>query len=213
MTQKKAKAKLELQKKTIPEKIQFAGEIVTNMKDNANFPDPTPDIQHISKVSDELKIANSEALAARQIAESKTQIQLQKEEAFDSALTKLAHYVEDTSDGDAAKIKSAGMEAYIPGGAAPVGELPAPENFSASAGDKAGEIDLSWDYVKGAKSYIMQKQLDPHDDTQWEHAAIATKSKAIIENLERGKQYWFRVAAVGTAGQGPWSDPATKIVQ
>lgn len=26
-----------------------------------------------------------------------------------------------------------------------------------------------------------------------------------------GTKYWFRVAAIGTDGQGPWSDPATKI--
>jgi hypothetical protein len=190
MVQKKAKVKLELRTKSVPEKVQFSGEIVTNMKDNANFPKPSPGLEEISKISNELRLANSEALAARQISESKTKIQEQKEDKFDSALTKLAHYVEDASDGDAAKIKSAGMESWVPGGGAPIGELPAPENFSASSGDKAGEIDLDWDNVSGAKSYIMQKQLDPHDDTQWEHAGIATKSKAIIENLERGKQYW-----------------------
>ena len=81
------------------------------------------------------------------------------------------------------------------------------------SGSKAGEIELNWDKVKGTKSYIMQKQLDPHDDTMWEYAGVSTKSKDILDNLERGKQYWFRVAAIGAAGQSPWSDPATKIVQ
>jgi hypothetical protein len=26
-----------------------------------------------------------------------------------------------------------------------------------------------------------------------------------------GKRYWFRVAAVGTEGPGPFSEPATKV--
>jgi hypothetical protein len=41
--------------------------------------------------------------------------------------------------------------------------------------------------------------------------ATATKSKATVTGLTSGTRYWFRVAAIGSAGQGPWSDPATAI--
>ena len=41
----------------------------------------------------------------------------------------------------------------------------------------------------------------------------STKSKCTLANLTAGTRYWFRVAAAGAAGQGPWSDPATKMPQ
>ena len=47
----------------------------------------------------------------------------------------------------------------------------------------------------------------------WTNAPPSTKSKCTIANLVAGTRYWFRVAAVGAAGQGPWSDPATKMAQ
>lgn len=44
------------------------------------------------------------------------------------------------------------------------------------------------------------------------HKEYRRRAKAEVEGLSSGKQYWFQVCAVGTAGLGPWSDPATKVV-
>ena len=35
---------------------------------------------------------------------------------------------------------------------------------------------------------------------------------ATVNSMTSGQRVWFRVSAVGAARQGPWSDPATKIV-
>jgi hypothetical protein len=76
---------------------------------------------------------------------------------------------------------------------------------------KTGEVDLQWNPIRrGLKSYIIEKTTDAGAATGWTHAGISTKSKTSISGLTSGTRYWFRVAAVGTAGQGPWSDPATK---
>ena len=40
----------------------------------------------------------------------------------------------------------------------------------------------------------------------------STASKTTISGLESGVEYAFRVAAVGAAGQGPWSDESVKRV-
>ena len=40
---------------------------------------------------------------------------------------------------------------------------------------------------------------------------MVTKSKATVSGLATGTKYWFRVRAIGAAGPGPWSDPATKV--
>lgn len=95
--------------------------------------------------------------------------------------------------------------------ASPIGELPAPLDFLATMGDLEGEIDLTWDPVRGAKVYMIE--CKPHNDAGvWELVRPVTDSKATIEELVSGDVYAFRVAAVGTAGQGPWSDVSVKRV-
>jgi hypothetical protein len=86
-----------------------------------------------------------------------------------------------------------------------------PPALAATAGDHDGEIDLSWDTVAGAKSYVIEKSPDPPTPTSWAHAGVSTKSKMTISGLTSGTRSWFRVAAVGPSGQSGWSDPATKI--
>jgi len=42
-----------------------------------------------------------------------------------------------------------------------------PANLTATAGDKEGEIDLSWDRVNGAKSYVVEMCPEPIVATGW----------------------------------------------
>lgn len=204
-----AKVKLSLQSLTIPQKIQFIRQVVTSMTGNANFATPAPALLAITAIVDALEAAFNVAQAARLTAKQKTELQNTAEQQADALLTQLAAYVENITGGDAAKIQSGGMETRAD--ATPVGALPAPQNLSATAGDQDGEIDLDWDNIRGAKSYVMEKSVDPITATSWQPAGIVTKSKGTVSGLISGTKYWFRVAAIGTDGQGPWSDPATKI--
>ena len=72
-------------------------------------------------------------------------------------------------------------------------------------------MDLGWDKVRGARSYVIQFCADPMHDANWQHAGVSTKSSFIVTGLTAGVKYWFRVAAVGTAGQGAWSDVTCKM--
>ena len=74
-----------------------------------------------------------------------------------------------------------------------------------------GTVDLSWDRVRGASSYIIQKSPNPITDSSWTQAGVSTKSSTTLTGMTSGTKYWFRVAAIGSAGQGAWSDPATKM--
>ncbi|MEA3189072.1 MAG: hypothetical protein QOD99_2902 [Chthoniobacter sp.] len=64
---------------------------------------------------------------------------------------------------------------------------------------------------RGAKSYVVERTADAAGQTGWGNTQIATKSRAEVNGLQSGSRHWFRVAAIGSAGQGPWSDPATKV--
>jgi hypothetical protein len=107
-------------------------------------------------------------------------------------------------------ILSAGMDMRGPG--VPANDSPSPpQRLTATAGDHDGEIDLSWDKVSGAKSYLVEKSADPPNPATWTHSGVSTKSGYTATGLTSGTRYWFRVAAINNVGQSGWSDPSVKI--
>jgi len=204
-----AKVKLSLRDLTIPQKVQFMRQVKTAMTGNANFTTPVPSLATLGTKADDLEAKYNDAQASRQTAQQKTNLQITSDNDANATLTQLAAYVENASAGDTVKIQSSGMDVRADG--APIGTLPAPGNLIVTAGDNDGELDPDWDSVRGATSYVVQKSADPFSSTTWQNAGVVTKSKMTVTGLTSGDKYWFRVAAVGSAGQGPWSDPATKI--
>ena len=204
-----AKIKLNLSRLPLPEKIHKAKQIVTAMTGNANFPTPVPPLATLTTAINEAEAAFTAAQAARQDAKTKTTIQTLKEDALDRLLTQEAGYVEAVAGDDPAKIQSAGMDTKAP--PTSTGMPGQPQGLTPTEGDHEGEVDVSWDTVPEAKSYVLEKSLDPPTPTSWNHAGVSTRSSFTITGLTSGTRYWFRVAAVGRIGQSGWSDPATKI--
>ena len=203
------KVKLNLNRLPIPEKTARAHQIVAAMTGNDNFQSPQPTLAQVTAAINELDSAYLSAQTARQDAKNKTAAQNQKEDALDSVLTQLASYVESVSGGDEAKITSAGMEVRAP--QTTTGDLNAPAGLRVTVGARESELDLNWNKVAKARSYVVERSPDPPTPTSWQHAAVATKSQVNINGLTSGTKYWFRVAAVGPNGQSPWSNPAPKF--
>ncbi len=65
--------------------------------------------------------------------------------------------------------------------------------------------------AKRNKSYSVDLST-PSGTGPWASGRVITKSTATVNGLTSGQRVWFRVAAIGAAGQGPWSGLATKIV-
>lgn len=82
--------------------------------------------------------------------------------------------------------------------------------LTATSGDRDGEIDLVWDPVSNARLYIIQKSSGSLRPANWKDEDIITKSCYTVSKLKSGHKYWFRVAAAGSGGQGPWSKPVRK---
>ncbi|RPI16143.1 MAG: fibronectin type III domain-containing protein [Ignavibacteriae bacterium] len=82
--------------------------------------------------------------------------------------------------------------------------------LTATSGDTEGEIDLTWEPVAGAHTYLIQKSIDKIEPLKWIHEDIITKSSYTITKLKSSRKYWFRIAAIGSMGQGPWSEPVLK---
>ena len=203
------KVKLNLRGLSIPEKLARGRQIVTALTGNANFPSPQPTLAMVTTAINDLDTASAASQRARQEARARTSEQNQKEDAFDQILTQLAAHVESVSGDDETKIMSAGMDVRAP--ASPSSELATPEGLAATASDHEGEIDLQWNSVDGARTYMIQRSADPPTSESWKHETASTRSSVTIQGLTSGTKYWFRVASVGAQGQSGWSDPATRI--
>jgi phosphodiesterase/alkaline phosphatase D-like protein len=130
------------------------------------------------------------------------------EEELGGVLSQLASHVESVAGGDEKMIMSAGMNVRS---APTTSDLDAPESLTPTMGDRDGEVDLQWDKVNRARSYVIERSPDPPTATSWSHAATSTKSQVTVDGLTSGTKYWFRVAAVGANGQSPWSNPVSKV--
>ena len=207
---KMSKVKLQLKSKTDTGLKTFAEDHITKLAGNANFTTPDPSVADFLILKNDYGTALAEAIAAQALAKEKTALKDAKRLALETGLTLRGKYVDLKSGGDKVKILSAGFD--VAEDRTPP-TLPEPvQNLSLTAGDSAGEVDAQWDFASGARTYHVETSPDPMTPTSWTRHKDVTKSKTIILGLVSGTRVWMRVRAVNAAGEGAWSDPATKIV-
>jgi hypothetical protein len=205
-----AKVKLNLASLDDQQLLQLANAIKTAMTGNASFTTPVPPLATLTSQITASQTAVDTSNAANQTAKQKTTEKNDALDALRTTLSQLSGYVEAASGGDEAKIQSAGMG--VRAGRTPSGIPGTVMNLALTTGDNAGEVDVQWDFVTGAKTYEAQVSPDPVTLTSWTSQPLVTKSKTIILGLPSGSRVWIRVRATNSAGTGAWSDMATKIV-
>ena len=204
------KVKFTLDKLSDAQAIQQCTNIKTAMTGNATFATPTPTLTAFGTL---ITTAQTKLTASDNAATASKQATADKDTALDAlraAASQLATYVELTAAGDESKIMSAGMD--VRAARVPAGVPDMVSNLSITSGDNAGELDLQWDPVQGVKSYEIQTSPEPVTATSWSNQPSVTKSKTAVTGLTSGARMWVRVRAVNPAGQGAWSEIATKIV-
>lgn len=204
------KVKLNLRNLSIAAKVNKAKQMVAAISNNPNFPNPSPSPAVVTAVITKTETKLAEQDSAQQLAKLKTMEVNECEDELDGVMNQLAAHVDSVAGGDEAKILSAGLDTRA-AATSTTEPPPPPRALDATVGDREGELDASWDTVAGSKSYIIETSEDPPTPTSWKHAGVSTKSRFTIAGLPSGKRYWIRVAAINTAGQSGWSDPATKI--
>ena len=160
----------------------------------------------------QLTTASDAKDAAAAEATRTTGVQAAKNEIVNTLVEKFFVAIESATEGDPAQLATTTVDLQKSGGTAPaVGQLPAPQNLHATTGDFPGTTDVHVDRVKGSSSYAWRHTTDPNTATSWVNDPVTTKSSATIGNLVSGTKYYFQSAAIGAAGQSPWSDPAVSM--
>lgn len=202
--------KLDLTKKSVPEKITLATAHDAAMTGNAFFPDAAhlPADAGFQATLNSLIAGEADVTAKKTAWKASIAARNALESALDAALIARANYCAAAQGDNPEALATTALP--LKGAPAPVGALPAPGNLEATFGDNAGEVDLSWDRLYGALSY--ETQCKEHTDgTPWQPAKTVAQSKATITGLTSGKVYAFRVRAIGPDGPGPWSDESVKM--
>lgn len=203
-----AKVKLDLRNKSVADKLTAAQTVMTASTGNPVVPAPQPKLTALSTAHYNLDIAANAAAVADNEAKEAHEGQDAAEAALDKAYGDFGDVVQEKSGGDAVKITSTGYGVASDSHAPIV--LTAPAEFTASAGDEAGEIDVHWDRVRGARSYETQATSDASGATGWGNSTPSTKSKASVLGLASGTNYALRARAIGASGAGPWSQVVIK---
>jgi hypothetical protein len=166
------KFKLELQKRTVPEKVALGANHITAMTGNAAYPAATrvPTDAQVQTAQDDLAAADAAVNTAETIWKMKIQERDAKELAWDTVITARANNCEAVTPTDLVALQSTGFPLRSSG--APVGQLPAPADLKATATANEGEIELRCKTVAGASTYEWQQRL--HEG--W-HAVAAAQDR------------------------------------
>jgi hypothetical protein len=198
-------AVLKISNKPVPVVLEKVDDVVDHMTGNVVYTTPSPTLASITTENGKLRSYYQKALngdrAYKGLMRSQLLIVL-------GQMSLLTGYVQVTSGGDEEKIQSAGF--LTKKAPVPAGPLPAPGNVRVVPGNAPGELKVMWAGVPNRKEYRLQMSLDPPTNESWDDVehAFTGKVRRVVEGLEPGKIYWFRVFAIGTAGQSGPSDVA-----
>lgn len=186
-----------------------ANAIKTALTGNPSFPTPDPGLAEFQTAINDFSTA---AAKAEKGSQNDKDVKNQLREALIVILHSLGNYVLFTANGDIVVARSSGFTV------AKQGRTPAPAVMPAtgqelSDGPNAGELDLRFKRVPGAKSYVYQTTPEPLTEASLWYNQAGTASKTRFAGLQSGKRYWCRVMAIGTGGQTVYSEPLSRVVQ
>lgn len=188
--------------------INRALDIVSKMNGNPNFQTPDPSLPVVTAAIQAYQTAVTAAMSGNKYDRD---VRDDKRTELINLLHLLGAFVLYQSKMDATVAESSGFTIAKPA----TYNVPVtnPQNLTAADGINSGEVALAFQRVPRAKSYLYQwAKLPLNGETVWQ-SQNGTTRKAVIKGLERGVEYGFRVAALGTDGQIAYSDTVTWLAR
>jgi hypothetical protein len=195
---------------TLEQKLTLGQNIITASTSNPNVPGNTAVLAAFTTTQTALEDKLAAAVAARAASKTCTTVQNDALAAWTDKLVALAAFTQSATAGDQAKIESAGFSVRGTPASVPVPDQVMSLNVMLNGAP--GHSKLTWDAVFGADGYLVQGSPDPITPLSWTQSIVSTKTTFLGNGATAGQKYWFRVAAFNAAGQGPWSEPASRPV-
>ena len=177
------------------------------MSGNVNFPNPVPDLEQFYTSVQAYQTALTKASGRDMVAVG---IKNDKRVALTVLMVRLGNSVSFTANGNRTMLLSTGFD--ISKEHEPI-LIRNPLNMHVADGLNSGEAIASVKRVHGASSYVHEySTVMPLEDTTWTSVTTTTR-KMYFTNLTAGIQYWFRIGAVGPAGQLVYSNTVSRYIQ
>ncbi len=178
--------------------------IVTSLTGNTHFTTPIPTLAAVTTAADSFEAAlllddSTEAALVRKAARAE----------LVALLKQLGLYVQLTANGDAVVMGTSGFDLnkiY-----SKVGVLPAPAFLSVFP--QKGRAKLRTPKIYGAYSYWFEYTtvVDGVAQDAWV-TCISSKAETVIPDLEKAKEYAFRVCGVGADPLRTYSEVVTSVI-
>lgn len=186
---------------------QKAEYIIEQMTDNAFYPNPSPEL---GDVQASLTTYSNALVEAGGLDRTLVALKNEARQVLEIMIGKLGMYVMNVALGNVAMLTSSGFTLLKSGEPQYIDN---PGQVTISNGITSGELVAVVPAVKGAKSYMHQIATElPTDATEWV-STTTSRSKFTYTNLQAGRQYWIRVAVIGSRGQVAYSPVSTQFAQ
>lgn len=181
--------------------------IASKMKDNAYLPTPVPSL---SILGDAITTYSNALTNALKLGTDNVAEKNKARKALVAILVELGQWVTFAANGDITIMLSSGFDVTK---APETQYLGTPEMVLLGSGPYSGTISARLTRVTGAINYNFQLCTElPDENTVWTTVSVS-RSRYIFTNLQPGKQYWVRVAAIGTRDQVTYSPVSTLFAQ
>ncbi|MEO8590010.1 MAG: hypothetical protein ABI432_11605 [Flavobacteriales bacterium] len=184
------------------EKVTLADAVHEALNANPHFPDPEPVLGVLLAARNELYDANVAALDRGRLACARKRSAIA---AMDRVLARLAAYVNSKAQGDEVRLTTAGFPLFKR--PTPVNDLQQPATLAFRPTQFPNKIRMTWPRVPGALVYQVEMAVGGDlESGNWERVLLTSKPQAIVDRTTAQQLNAFRVCAVGTQLQGPYSD-------
>jgi len=185
----------------------FTQNILNKMTGNANFTTPVP---ALADIETSLKDYQSALAQAKGGSKEQTSLKRDKRQALEALLRDLAAFVQVAGKNNGTVMLSSGFD--LRKASAPIGILAKPVAVKIVPGPNPGSIRISVERIVGADSYIFQYVEAPATAASAWQTKAATARSITIDNLTIGKEYAFRIGAVGSDPTIVYSEVLTKFI-
>ena len=190
--------------------MQFLQNTITAATGNPYVPTPTPTLVSMQTLLDDgtTKINAVDASEAHT-----TMLRTEREAHMDLirlALTQFITYAEAACGFDAVKLQSLGLTLRSAG--TPLQPCGTVMGLVATVGDNEAQMQCDWPRLPFAEAYEVQTSPDAITPTSWAHTATVIDPEVLVPDLTSGQKRWIRVRAINRLGNGPWSDPACRMI-
>lgn len=184
-----------------------AGYIVSCLTGNPNFTSPVPNLLDLGVLVEKYE---AELVTAKGNDRIAVAIKKASRRLLEQMLNEMGIYVMHIAKGD---------EAILAGSGFTLTKMPEPRNITNPGnitlgnGVSSGQIKAGVKAVMGARSYLFDIAAElPPEKTAWQ-SYPTSKSQFTFTDLTPGKQYWIRVAAIGTGTQLSYSPVVSQFAQ